>query len=247
LEKVIVDRDYYVLFSMFRDDPERLRKGLDKLEKMVVDNGAADCLNNLCAAHCDRRALLWLLHPFSRELVFKDALWSETPGPRSMKAFFGLNPKELGSLIKELKAVTSQLDIVNGQVEFSWLLKLNKQFYPVSRLPHTLRTCATVLKYAAEHFAGNSHIYHNIAKARLTSYVLAKVESSYARPRKSRRREYHDGDIACLISAISGDKDFRYDSAHHRGWRRKHYPRLEMLDPNVDQRLFPGLIPPRPT
>jgi hypothetical protein len=238
LERVIIERDYYVLSSMLRDDPERLRQGLDKLEKIVADNGAADCLDNLCATHCDRRALLWLLHPFSREPVFREALWSEKPGPGSMKAFFGLNPKKLGSLMEELRAVASQLDGVNGQVEFSSLLMLNKQFYPVVRLPQTLRTCARLLQYAAEHFAGNSHIYHNIAKARLTSYVLAKVEGSLSGPRRKRRREFHDGAIATLISAVSGDEDCRYDSAAHRMWRRKHYQRLSMLDPDVDHRLF---------
>jgi hypothetical protein len=241
LEKVLVERDYAVLLSMVRDDPERLREGLKKIETTIADNGAADCLNDLCDAHCERRALLWLLHPFSRPRTFKDALWSEKPGPGSMEAFFGLDSKKLDSLTKELNAVASQLDIVKEQVEFSSLLVLNKSLYPVWRLPQTLRTCADLLRDTSKNFAGNAHIYDSIAKARLTSYVLATVESSYTQPRKRKWREFHDQQIAYLISAVSGDKDFSYDDAAHRVWRQKHYERLRMLDPNVEQKL-PGLI-----
>src|SRR4030095_9369901 len=80
-----------------------------------------------------------------------------------------------------------------------------------------------------------------IAKTRLTSFVLAKIESSYAKPRRRRRREYRDEDVASLISAVRGDKHSSYDSTAHRMWRRKHYERLAMLDPDLDQRL-PGLM-----
>jgi hypothetical protein len=241
LERVIVERDYAVLSSMVRDNPERLREGLKKLETTIVDNGATDCLNDLCNAHCDRWALLWLLHPFSRNRIFKNALWSEAPGPGSMEAFFGLTSKKMNRLTKELNAVASQLDIVKAQAEFSSLLVLSKSLYPVWRLPQTLRTCAKLLQDSSKNFAGNAHIYDSIAKARLTSYVLATIESSYTQPRRRKRREFHDQQIAHLISAVSGDKDFSYDSFGHCGWRQKHYGRLRMLDPDVEQRL-PGLI-----
>jgi hypothetical protein len=241
LERVLVERDYFVLSSMLKDDPKRLCQGLEKLEKTIADNGATDSLDDLCAAHCDRRVLLWLLHPFSKARVFKDALWSEQPGPRTVEAFFGLTSKDLDSLIKDMNAVAGQLDIVNGKVEFSSLLMMNKQLYPVWRLPHTLRTGVTVLQCASTHFARNTHIYHNIAKARLTSYVIAKVESSYALPRRKIRREFHDGEIATLISAVLDDEKCRYDSTAHRMWRQMHYQRLSMLDPYVDEKL-PRLI-----
>jgi hypothetical protein len=228
---------------MVRHDPEKLREGLEKLKKTIADNGAADCLNDLCAAQCDRRALLWLLRPFSRAQIFKDKLWSEKPSPGSMEAFFGLTSKKLDALTKELNAVATQLDVVKGQVEFSSLVMLSKPLYPVWRLPQTLRTCAKLFQDASKHFAGNAHIYDSIAKARLTSYVLATVESSYSytQPRKRKRREFHDQQVAYLISAVSGDKDFSYDSSAHRVWRQKHYQRLSMLDPDVEQKL-PGLI-----
>jgi len=237
LERVLVERDYAVLAYMVRDDPGKLREGLKKLETTIADNGATDCLNDLCDAHCDRSALLWLLHPFSRNRIFKNALWSEAPGPGSMEAFFGLTSKKINRLTKELNAAASQLDIVKEQVEFSSLLVLSKSLYPVWRLPQTLRTCAELLQDSSKNFAGNAHTYDNIAKARLTSYVLATVESSYTQPRRRKRREFHDQQIAHLISAVSGDKDFSYDSSGHRGWRGKHYERLRMLDPDVEQRL----------
>jgi hypothetical protein len=243
LERALVRHDYAVLWAIIKDDPERLRDGLEKLAKTVADNGATDCLDVLCDAHCDRWALLWLLHPFSRGRVFGNVLWSNKSGPSSIEILFGMTSKDLKKLLKKLKEVTSQLDIVDKQVEFSSLLKVSRELYPVSRLPKTLRTCAGVLQYAAKHFAGNAHIYDNIAKARLTSYVQATVESSYTHPRKRKRREFHDQQIAYLISAVSGDKDFSYDVAAHRGWRRKHYQRLRMLDPDIDQKL-PRLIIP---
>jgi hypothetical protein len=114
---------------------------------------------------------------------------------------------------------------------------MSKPLYPAGRLPQTLRTCARVFQYAAKHFAGNAHIYDSIAKARLTSYVLTKVESSYTHPRKRMRREFHDKQIAYLISAVSGDKDSSYDDHAHGIWRRKHYPRLSPLDPEIDRKL----------
>jgi hypothetical protein len=228
---------------MLKDDPKRLRRGLKRLETKIAKNGAIDRLDELCAAHCDRRVLLWLLRPFSKTRVFKHALWSEQPGPGTVKAFFGLTSKELDSLIKDMNAVAGQLDIVNGKVEFSSLLMMNRRLYPVWRLPHTLRTGIKVLRYASTHFTRNTHIYHNIAKARLTSYVKEKVESLYVRPRKRKRGEFRDEAIATLISAVSGDKNFRYDSASHRMWRQQHYQRLCLLDPDVDQKLA-RLIPP---
>jgi hypothetical protein len=137
--------------------------------------------------------------------------------------------------------VASQLHSVNGRAEFSALLMLSHDLHPVYQLPRTLRTGARVLQSAAKHFGGNTHIYDSIAKARLTSFVLAKIESSYARPRRKKRREYRDEDVANLISTVSGDKYASYDSVAHRMWRRKHYQRLAVLDPHVDQTL-PSLI-----
>lgn len=246
LERVIVDRDYAVLSSMCQDYPGTLDAGLGELERMIAASHATDCLDKLCSDHCDRRALLWLLHPFSRAPVFKNALWSEKPGPGSVEELLGLTSKELEMLINNLNADACKLDIVNSQADFSALLMLNRQLYPVARLPQTLRTCIRVLEYAARHFADHAHIYDNIAKARLTSYVLAKVEGSLPGPRRKQRREFHDGEIATLISAVSGDEDCRYDSADHRMWRRKHYQRLRMLDPNVDQKLFVVSFPKLP-
>lgn len=241
LERAIVKCDYDVLSFMVREDPDRLREGFKKLKTTIAENGATDCLEDLCDARCDRSTLLWLLRPFSRGQIFKDQLWPEKPGPGSIEAFFGLSSKKLDSLTKELTAVAGQLDIVREQVEFSRLLMVSKEFNPVGRLPKTLRTCASLFQYAAKHFAGNAHIYDSIAKARLTSYVLATVESSYTPPRKRKRREFHDQQIAYLISAVLGDKDLSYDDAAHRIWRQKHYQRLRMLDPDVGQRL-PRLI-----
>jgi len=167
LEKALVRYDYAMLSSMLKDDPEALRNGLDKLKKQVGDHGATDSLNKLCPSSCDRRALLWLLHPFSRPRVFAEALWSSGPGPGSIESLRGLGSEELRSLTKKMYEVASQLDGVNGQAEFSALLMLSKELYPVYRLPRTLRTGARVMQYAAKHFAGNTHIYDNIAKARL--------------------------------------------------------------------------------
>jgi hypothetical protein len=173
LEKILVERDYFVLASLFRDDPKRLEESLKKLEKMIAANHATESLDKLCA-YCDRRALLWLLHPFSRGRVFKDALWSNNPGAGSIRDLLGMTARKLGCLTKKLNEVATLLDTVNEQAEFSSLLKLSKELYPVWRLPRTLRTCTRVLQYAAKHFAGNTHIYQTIAKARLTSYVLER-------------------------------------------------------------------------
>jgi hypothetical protein len=241
LEREVVSNDYAVLSSMLKDDPKALRDGLSKLEKQVADHSATDYLNKLCASSCDQRALLWLLHPFSRPRLFADALWSSSPGPGSIESLLGLGSEELHRLTKRMTEVASQLDRVNEQNEFSALLMKSKALCPVYLLPRTLRTGARIMQYAAKHFAGNSHIYDNIAKARLTSYVLAKIESSYSSPRRKKHREYHDEDIAGLISAVSGDKYSHYDSVAHRMWRGKHYRRLAMLDPEIEQKLL-GLI-----
>jgi hypothetical protein len=238
LEKVLVRNDYAVLSSMLKNDSEALRKGLSELEEKIAKHLATDSLSRLCPSICDRRALLWLLHPFSRPRVFAQASWSSSsPGPGSIESLLGLGSGELRSLTKKMNEVASQLDRVNGQAEFSALLMMSKELYPVYRLPRALRAGARVMQYAAKHFAGNTHIYDNIAKARLTSFVLAKIESSYAKPRRKKRREYRDEDVASLISAVWGDKYSSYDFTAHRMWRRKHYERLAMLDPDVDQML----------
>src|SRR6266849_2310834 len=95
LEKVLVMVDYSVLLSLLKDNPAKLRKGLEELERIIREQGAASDLDKLCAANCDRRALLWLLHPFSKEPIFGDARWSNKPGPESIKAFFGITSSEL--------------------------------------------------------------------------------------------------------------------------------------------------------
>jgi hypothetical protein len=237
LERILVEHDYAVLSSMRKDDAEGLSDGLNELEQMITENGATDRMDELREAHCNRWALLWLLHPFSRGRVFKDALWSNKPGAGSIKAFFGLTSRDLERLTRNLNEVASQLDIVNGKIEFSSLLMMDRQLYPVRRLPRTLRLCAGLFLHAAQYFARSSHIYDNIAKARLTSYVLTKIEGGYVRPRRRMRREFRDEAIATLISAVSGDKECRYDSTAHRMWRQKHYARLRTLDPDVEQRL----------
>ena len=241
LEKVLVRNDYAVLSSMLKDDPKTLCKGLDELDEKIANHMATGSLDKLCPSSCDRRALLWLLHPFSRPRIFAKALWSNRSGPGSTESFIGLTSQELHDLTKKMNEVASQLDRVNGQAEFSALLLMSRELYRVYRLPRTLRTGARVMQYAAKHFAGNTHIYESIAMARLTSFVLAKIESSYTKPRRKKRREYREEDVASLISAVWDDKHSSYDSTAHRMWRRKHYERLEMLDPDIDQRL-PNLM-----
>ena len=223
LEKVLVQMDYSVLLSLLRDSPDELKKGLEKLEKVVHQHGAVSNLDALCAARCERRALLWLLHPFSREPIFADARWSIEKGPRSIKTLFGITSKELKDLTKHLDEIAGQIQIVNDQAEFGSLLILSKPIYPAWRLPRTLRTYAKLLRYAARHFAGNSHIYRNIAKARLTAYVKSRLPDPEA---------WRDEDIANLISAVSDEEN--YDATSHRMWRTKHYRRLSVLDPNVE-------------
>ena len=155
LERVLVEHDYAVLSSMVKDDPETLRKGLERLEKEIANHSATDSLNKLCPNSCDRRALLWFLHPFSRPRVFAEALWSSGPGPGSTDSLLGLTSEELHDVTKTMNQVALQLDRVNGQAEFSALLMMSRELYPIYRLPRTLRTGARVMQYAAN-FLRNS-------------------------------------------------------------------------------------------
>jgi hypothetical protein len=231
-ERVLVDLDYRVLLSLLKDSPDKLRQGLEELERMIRKSGAVSYLDRLCAANCDRRALLWLLHPFVPEPVFKIARWSSKRGAGPADVFLGITSKERKKLINKLSEVATQVEIVNAQPQFGSLLMLSRSLYPTSRLPRTLRTYAKLLRYAARYFAGNSHIYDSVAKARLTTYVQTGIGRSDLVP-KMRSRQFHDEEIAGLISSVSNDQDCRYDGTAHRMWRRKHYHRLNMLDPDV--------------
>jgi hypothetical protein len=233
LERVLVGLDYFVLSSLSKDSPDELRNGLKTLEELVREHEAVKYLNSLCEANCDRRAVLWLLHPFLAKPIFPDTRWSKTRGYGSTKAFFGIGSKELDILCRRIEEIAASLRIVIDRPEFGSLLMLDKQLYPVWRLPRTLRTCSKIMRYGARHFAGNSHIYNNIAKARLTTYVKARA---------IKRHRWHDEEVANLISSVSNDEN--YDATAHRMWRNKHYRRLRMLDPKLE---FHELFPPDPT
>jgi hypothetical protein len=226
-EKLLVKLDYELLSSLKRNRPDQLRAGLQELERKIGAEGATIYLDKLCSVGCDRRDLMWLLHPFSKEPNFKDA-GSFKPGIGSIKSLFGISSKDLRRLINKINELATQIESVNEQPEFGALLG-TRPLYPAWRLPRTLRTYVKLLQYGARHFAANSHIFHNIAKARLTSYV----ESRSAEPRL-KRTNYHDEEIAALISAVSGDADLHYDATAHRVWRDKHYRRLCALDPDLD-------------
>jgi hypothetical protein len=227
-EKLLVQLDNELLSSLKRNSPDEFRAGLQKLERKIGAEGATVYLDKLCSVGCDRRDLLWLLHPLSKEPIFKDVGSSNKPGIGSIEGLFGISSKDLRRLIKKINELAAQLESVNEQPEFAALLGTHP-LYPAWRLPRTLRTYAKLLNYGARHFAANSHIFHNIAKARLTSYI----ESRSAEP-SLERTNYHDEEIATLISAVWGDADLHYDATAHRVWRDKHYRRLRALDPDLD-------------
>jgi len=228
-EKLLVQRDYERLSSLKRSNPDELREGLEKLEKVIREEGALGHLDKLRLVKRDRRVLLWLLHPFSNESIFRNVASSNKPGIGSIKALFGVSSKELRRLIKKLNELAIQIETVNEQSEFSDLLGTGP-LYPAWRLPRTLRTYSRLLRYGARHFAANSDIFHNVAKARLTSFVTSRSK------RKTKRgaTNFHDEEIAALISAASRDGNLHYDATAHRVWRKKHYRRLYILDPNLD-------------
>lgn len=228
-ERLVVQRDYHLLAFLKRSSPDELREGLEKLKKMIREQGATSHLDKLCSLGCNRGDLLWLLHPFSNEPIFKDGGSSNKPGIGSIEVLFGISSKKLRRLIKKLNELATQVERVNEQPEFGALLG-TPPLYPAWRLPRTLRTYAKLLRYGARYFASNSDIFHNIAKARLTSYIGSRSISRT----KLKTKNFHDEEIAALISAMSGDEDLRYDATAHRVWRKKHYGRLYLLDRNLD-------------
>jgi len=42
LERVLVELDYCVLLSLLKDNPDKLRTGLEELEKAILEQGAAN-------------------------------------------------------------------------------------------------------------------------------------------------------------------------------------------------------------
>jgi hypothetical protein len=235
-ERLLVQRDYDLLSSL-KGRPEVLRTGLVKLENIIHEEGASSVLEALCSLRCDRGDLLWLLHPFSTEVIFKDSAWSNKPGIGSLKALFGISPKKLQKLIKKLNELATQIEPLNEQSEFADLLA-TRPLHAARRLPRTLRTYARLLGYGAKYLAANSDIFYNIAKARLTSYVESRSHRGDV-DTTSRRHRYdnlyfHDEEIARLISAALRDMNLCYDANAHRVWRRKHYRRLYLIDAKLE-------------
>ena len=223
VERMIIRRDYELRSHLLRHDPAELKAGLRRVEGMMKTKIAVADLDKLCLANCDWDFLLWLLYPLSSKSVFpKVQSASQLVG--SLEDIFGLTSRDFSRLLSSLDALGKQIECLNERAIFDSLF--SGPWRHAGRLPRTLREYARLLQYAAQHFAGNAQGYDNVAKARLTSYVLACHPASG----RSERQNWHDSEISSLISEVSGKE---YDAVAHRMWRRKHYQRLKLLDPDL--------------
>jgi hypothetical protein len=223
LERLIIRRDNELRSRLLQHVPDQLREGLGRIDSMIHENGAAEDLDKLCTANCDRNILLWLLHPLSSKPVFPK-IQPASPLAGSVEDLFGLKSKGFNRFLSSLDALAKQIECLNEQTIFDGLF--TGPWLHAGRLPRTLREYARLLRYAVRHFAGHAQGYHNVAKARLTSYVL----SCHPVSGRSERQNWHDSEISSLITAVSG-KD--YDAVAHRVWRKDHYQRLKLLDPDL--------------
>jgi hypothetical protein len=220
LEQSLVEGDYALLSVLREYSPDQLRLGMGRLESLITNWGADKDLEDLCLANCAREEILWLLHWFPKKAIFhSNDGWLDKPGVKTTKALLGLTPGQLRGFVSHLNKIAIRIELVNHKFEFGVLLATSKQLFPLWHLQRLVRAYAALLQDAARHFAGGSHIYHNVAKARLTTYVLHKTG------------DYHDKEVAALISSVSEDAKFHYDDTAHRMWRKKHYQRLRMIDP----------------
>lgn len=220
LERMIIRRDNELRSHLLQHDPNELREGLRRLESMIQENSAAQDLDKLRNANCDRDFLLWLLHPLSSKNVFPKVR-SANPLAGSVESIFGLTSKDFNRFVSSLNALAKKIECLNEQTIFDSLF--TAPWLHAGRLPRTIREYAKLLRYATRHFAGNAEGYHNVAKARLTSYVLACHPVSD----RSQRQNWHDSEVSSLITAVSGTD---YDAVAHRVWRKDHYQRLKLLD-----------------
>ena len=236
LEKSIVEADY-ALLRQLQKSPEELTAGLTAIETFVASNGASGELLELCSGGCHRQDLLWLLHWFPPKAIFTvNSGWLDRPGVYTTEKLFGIGPKDVNRLVLKLNRVASEVEDVNHNFHFGIMLSHAESLSSLWELPTALRVYGDLLKHAAKHFASGSHVYHNIAKARLTTYVF------------SRTKDYHDREIAALISSILNDENASYDAGAHSTWRGKHYERLKLVDPLLVGRgpMTPCPIPPPP-
>ncbi|MGA3317577.1 MAG: hypothetical protein ABSC64_14190 [Candidatus Korobacteraceae bacterium] len=226
LEKALVASDYEVLRQLPRSE---MMAGLSRLEEKISEGVATSELETLRRAGCSRQVLLWLLHWLSNEPIFPLLKnWLYEPGVRTVERLFGITPKQLEKLVTQVNDVATQVEKVNRNFEFGILLSVA----PLDRLwnlSHLLRVYAKLLQDGARHFGRGSDIYHNIAKARLTTYV------------ENRTGNFYDKEVAALVSSVSGKGG--YDETSHRVWRNKHYARLKTVDPLLARlgKLLPQL------
>ena len=101
-ERILVRLDYHALSSLLKDSPEELCRGLEELERTIQD-GNINHLDTLCEKGCDRRAVLWLLHPFSAKPIFRNARWSNERGAGPAHVFLGITSKLQKRLVKKLE------------------------------------------------------------------------------------------------------------------------------------------------
>jgi len=232
LEKALVESDYALLSVLKEISPQELSEGLRQLEEKISQNGAKGDLDTLCSASCNREDLLWLSQWFSNETIFQsNEGWMYKPGERTTEAMLGMHSKKLRKLVTQLNKVAVDVERVNRHFQFGVLLSTSRSLSPLWSLQGLLRVYARLLRYATRHFGSGTHTYHNIAKARLTTYI------------KSRTGNFHDKEVAALISSLSGDEGCYYDATAHSVWRRKHYRRLKDVDPSlVSEGPITGLV-----
>jgi len=216
LERALIVHDYQLRQHL---TDEEMREGLSCLEKKIRDCRATKELKTLCDDKCDRILLLWLLHWLSKEPVFAAFKnWLYKPGLRTVAQLFGITTKKLRKLVAKMKDTATQVEKINRRFEFGILL-LNEPLTQLQNLPSHLRLYAKLLQDGAQYFGRGSAIYHNIAKARLTTYVRISTGS------------FHDKEVSALIAAVSDNEN--YDETSHRQWRKKHYERLKLVDPDL--------------